>query len=403
MVGAIGAGHYHRAYGQHARNLYRGAMHAWKHRHKVRGVAKSIKRGYDKVREHFKRSDKSAKRVRKLPTAISSDNTHSGISTETIRVKAGPLKLPGKQKMLGLWKLDYTFSGILGAGAGTQQCTTIAVLNNNSMLFVSTGGTYSSNGTIQAPYALEQLNPYLTNTGSALIPSVATPLNDRFVLKRNTLKLEMTNFSAVAADIDVYLLSPKVVLDQTKHPDTLLTQAYDSFGVATAVAPAPGVVTNTPGGFLKTIPYVNPMENSSFRTNYKICTVKKIMLEGNSTQFVNFDINVNKVIKKEKWSQLATYALVPGVTYVIMTINRGQLVLDKTNSLTTGTVCTTGSTEIGYACFIHSRACAVSGNADRLNTSFMASGIPANTTVANQSLVNEVDVPTTVATATVPL
>lgn len=336
-----------------------------------------------------------SRKSRKLIEPVQMDGGHSGVSSETIRVKATPLKLRKGIKTIGRWNYQQTHNGIIIGTAGTQTVTDICLVNGTSQIITSSGPGY---GFFQNATALQQLNPYLS-TSSSVVVGVATPFNDRFVILRNQVKLEITNFSGVGALVDVYLMKCKKSDASSCSSIWATSLIQDGLGQVAAVRPVAGSNTGT-AGYASDVNFVGlvPSQSKTFKGFHQIQAVKHIDLSGNSTELVNFDIEINKVvntgiIREEDGTLLRLHG---GLTYSVMIVQRGQLVEDKT----VGTLVTYGSTKIGYIATVKSQMCALAGNASRLDDQRVISNVPAGATTANQSYTNEVDTPTTVLAST---
>lgn len=99
-------------------------------------------------------------------------------------------KMKHKNAIKGLWTYQQEHDGVIATGAGLQQTATLFMVNTVSQLATSTGAGYTS---LQNFTALQQLNPYLTNTGSALWGSRVTPATDKFIIKSIEIDLDLTS------------------------------------------------------------------------------------------------------------------------------------------------------------------------------------------------------------------
>lgn len=308
---------------------------------------------------------------------------HSGFSADNIRVKPRT-KLRKLQKLVGHWRYQQTHQWSLTSSAGTQGKKLLCTVASNAQLFTSTGSGYSE---VQNATALEQMNPFKTNTGSSVLVSSATAANDRFMLRNCAVKMLVTNFSVVAAEVDIYCLTPKILTNQ--DPVTAWDNRDDAFGLAIAGGAGPGAGSvGTFGGNNTNIPFVHPHDNSRFRVQWRICAVKSMRLEGNSTERCNFDLTWNKVIQKNKYVP-QNFLYIPNVTYAFMAVWKGALVLDTTTATHAPTI---GSTSLGWVGVPRYVMSAVKDNAGRLDSQAMIDNLTAPV-LANQSLINEVDAP----------
>jgi len=262
----------------------------------ARYVGRVIKRKYQKFR-----SKRPAKKVRKShPDGTHLAAGHSGISTDTLKFKSRA-RTKKRHQLTGMWRYQQNHNDAFVTAAGSQAAFNLLTIGSRSNCYVSTGAAY---GFDQNYTALEQMNPYKSNTGSSFIPSVVNQLNDRFMLGSCAVKGMVTNFSAIAAIVDIYVITPKILTNET--PTNAWSNIDDGYGLGAATLPAPGTAA---GGVIGSnnvsIPFVHPHDNSRFRSVWKICGVKSMRLEGNSTELVNFDFKWNKVMQKNKYTTQA--------------------------------------------------------------------------------------------------
>ena len=211
-------------------------------------TGKAVK-DYLRKRKRSKQLDKSksgkGKKVRKShPDTVHTDTLHTGISSDTIRIKrpgSSRLKLRKGNKLVpGKWMVQYNQSQILANIAGLQNVVELIMFGTVSQ-FIRSNTPYAYNA---APLALADMNPYDTNTGSVIVPSQADPLTDRFIFSKAELKLELTNFCGVGTIIDAYLVTPRIITSTTPTSawNTGLT-ADEGFGKPVMTFPAAGVTT----------------------------------------------------------------------------------------------------------------------------------------------------------------
>lgn len=332
------------------------------------------------------------RKVKKIPEKVDLSGGHSGATTSTIKInenKAG-LKLLKSHSKAGLWKYQQSYHNLITSPAGLQQYTLLSSVNTLPQCLTSTGAGFAY---YQADTALEQLNPYLTNTGSVKLGSVFTPLNDRFIINNNSIMLELTNFEPVSAYITVYVLKAKKLSNQA--PTDIMNSGYANmaYGQGQAGIANPGNFgVMSPSGYpVASIVGIKPNDSQVFQQFWKICTVKDIILSGASTEVLNIDIAISKVLKADDARQsMGEGMLFNNNSYVIMTCVRGGLVIDNTTSGQPQT--TYGPTKVGVVTICKTTCSAVlGGNSNRLSTHIVNDTTPANALAANITLLNEVD------------
>lgn len=325
-------------------------------------------------------------------------DSHSGLAIRTICIgdKTWP-KLQKNQKAMGRW-LYYQNNKILQTlPAGQQSINSVVTAGNTNKLLTSSGTGF---GFDQNDTALEQVNPYLTNTGSALLPVVITPLQDMFALLKVEWDFEITNLSAVGSYVDIYIVKCKKATGSNPVASWVAGLATNSLGLASAVYPTAGnFVAGSVGTALDSFPGAQPTESRLFSDFWSVTNKQTLTLTGNGTERINYCLNFGRVVKMTDVRQNNSNGIqyTPG-NYVMFYVARGSLVLDKT--VPASPVVTFGSPLIAIAIGERSTMCGVSGNGARLDTNVQFAAIAAGATTANQSLLVETDISSSVATAT---
>lgn len=364
----------------------------------ARGVGKIVKRAYSAAKKRFS----SKKKVRKTDDPVpGSAMSHSGINASNIKVGKRKLKLLKNQTTVGRWRYQQTYKGVIASAAGTQSLILPVSTLTVDKVLTSTGAAYTST---QSFTALTNLNPYLSAPVGPYLPAVATPFTDRFIVLNTALEFEFTSFSAVGAIVDVYVLTAKKTTNGSPVAfwnQGLLQQAE---GQAAATIPNTPSVTGTVGYPSSAFVHCKPTESRLFKDFWHIDTVKTLYFTGNSTEKINIDFNVNKVIKRVDWLQYQAQSdlYIAGITQSIMLVARGAVVLDETPSITGGEQPTYGSCKIGYIVQEKYTMCGVKGNTGRLDVSTIYDNVPSSATLANQKVLLETDFPTDVNSSTVP-
>lgn len=364
-------------------------------------VARRANQLYKRVKKAYKKKETKTKSVKKYRGIGNSSDSHSGIQRNTIRVGNKSLKMLKGQTTCGRWVYAQTYKSILTSGAGLQGVTTLVSPVTASKCLLTSGNTYSVE---QNDVALEQLNPYLTNTGSAYLPTVVTPLTDRFIIKSVALELELTSFSAVGTRMDIYICVAKKAGGLQPIVAWNAGLAQQNQGQPIEVAPGAGTVGGGVIGYpTNTVPHVKPNEARAFRDFWKVLAVKTVEFTGNSTEILNIDIDVNRVVKMVDVRTYYNSGInnMPNMTYSVFAVQRGAVVADITSGVGGSETVTYGSTKVGMCLIERYTMCGVKGNSGRLDVSANYTNIGTGTAFANQTLLNEVDVQTTVTAGTV--
>lgn len=326
------------------------------------------------------------------------DGIHSGVERNSVNLVFKAKKgLPGSQKGMGTFHYAQNHVLKTTSAAGTQNAWVLACGATVSQCLTSSGGSYNP---YQNNTALELMNPNLTNTGSSFVPTVVTPLNDRFLLKNQVAEVEITNMTGVATYCELYLCVAKTA--NASDPVNQWAQGYtdDSFGVAANVFPAPGTsVSGATGKGGITFPGAVPGETSTFRSMWKVKYQHKFELAGAASyqHFINIDQNV--MIKRDQLvAQSGSWK--NGVSWCLFVVQRGAVVLDITTVGAGNGIPTFGSTVLATIVTVKTKMQAVAGNAARLSTVFVADRVPANAATNMEEIINEVDGAVLVSTLT---
>lgn len=352
---------------------------------------------YDKFKTAQRKHQSDSKSYTRTKSSRGGNSiAHSGFTSGRKVIGKLRVKRFGKN---GQWRYQQNHSNQYIGTAGLQVVQRMAGTATYDQLWINSGGGYSID---QNAWAVANMNPNRTNTGSSVIDIIVSPLNDKFYLNYINVKQLFSNMSGVGARVDIYCVTPKYATNESIN--NCWTDDADAFAEPTAVPSTAGLAAVTlPGSINIGIPFVRPTDNSKFRRAWRVCGVKTFKLSGNSTFELDWNLNINKVISRSKMEQAAGAATIqywPGITHLFFAVIVGQVVLDETNGpggthyATTGQVSLASVTTTKYFCS------AVKNAAARLDVTMMASQIPSGVTRANQTMLNEIDVPTDVGAVT---
>lgn len=286
------------------------------------------------------------------------------------------------------WNYIQSHPVVMGSAAGLQDVNDILSMGTISQLEVSTGLGYNA---FQNHTAVQQLNPYLSTTGSTLYPSQAIPLTDRFVLKTYTIKTEFTSWTNIVQTGWIYYLTPKT--DNQTRP----TSAWLAGNVALASGktqqsfPTAPATTGAIGGESPNMPYATPMTSPVFKQLYKILKVVKIDLPPGATETLNARFIVNKLLKKEEVTQSTTEGNVnlKNTSVYMMGVWLGQVVKYEFGEPVTFTSPVYGQTSVGSISICEYSCAPVDGNAGRLSNAVAVTNIPFNAPAADLDEIND--------------
>lgn len=291
----------------------------------------------------------------------------------------------------GLWTYTQSTQGYIFNDAGYQAVNDIGYFAAIRQIRESDGSGYTN---IQNALALQNMNPYMTSTGSAYFSGQTTPKTNEFVLRSIDLSLELVNLTNVACVVDLYFITSKKGTNKT--PFELWTEGYanEAAGKSTMTFPAAGLgAPATSGGGSFNDPHAKPNEVKLFNEYFKI--LKKIPLDMASSSVESLDVNivVNKLIKTEVIEREfnESHLLHPNLSVQVFGIVRGQPIVDYT--YTGATRVTYAATEIGYIARAKYSCYSVSGNAGRLNTQIHHTNISTSTAATRVINVDDVIAP----------
>lgn len=313
---------------------------------------------------------------------IQADDISGAITDSTIRINQGRKA----KASIGTWKYNINYASALTSPAGGQYAGHVLAIGSAAQMVTSTGSSYNY---YQSYTALQQLNPYLTNTGSTLLASNVNPATDEFVVKRATCNFELTNLGPVSAEVDFYVLTTKKNINSDATQVWTAGYTGNAYSTSAIVPPAPGTATATAGYPTINIVGSKPRDSKLFREMYKIESCQHISLANSASHTFKIDILMNKHVKADEMNKYISQntLYVPNFTVHIMVVSRGVIVQDVTNSLAHHV--TYGSTYLGYIADVCYYAHAVRNASGRLDVNYAADQIPYNTTVDKEE-VNEV-------------
>lgn len=337
-------------------------------------------------RRLFKRSGIKRNRYRGRMKKQKPASGHSVISSNFSKIFRSKAKLKIKRTM-GIWRHMQTHIALVTTTAGNQAVADLLFVNTVPQNITSTGTSY---GIFQAATAYEQLNPNLTNTGSGYLGSSVTPPEDRWVVLDHNINIEWTNFSPVAAHVDVYVMKCLKPTNQSAY--TLWSTGYAAmaFGTPQVTLPPAGTTVGTVGYDAVNVVGARPTDTRLFKDFWKIVQCKSFDLAGNESFNDVIHIVQNQVKKREDLTQLsANGSVYHSGSFEVFYIVRGQVVLDTTVALSPKP--TFGSIKIGYVAQVKTNLQGVKDAVNRLNTNNVVVNYPNAASLANQSLINEVD------------
>lgn len=279
-----------------------------------------------------------------------------------------------KKQLKGMWTYQQSHSATVSQNAGLQSAGTMFNMMLPGQINTSTGSTYNVS---QNYTALQSLNPYLTNTGSNLLPSVVKPATDKFFVKSIEVDLDITSYVACAQEIELYVSLCKKTSsgDPIGYWSTgLVDQGFTlgNIAVPVTVVGAAGVPTVTTPG----VRYSDQVLAKDFWSTKHHC---QIALQGGASEKIRIKIPWNKLVKMETVNNAGGVYL-SGYTLVVWQVSKGQLAYDTAVALK---VPIYSNVNWGWCAQVRYKMGPVAGDAGRLRSNYIATNMPVDATASN--------------------
>lgn len=321
------------------------------------------------------------KKAKTLESAFASNDLHSGANKSTVRIRVGKSK-GSKLKTIGKWEYVINYTTLPISSVGEQSLTPLCFVLTKSQLATTTGSTYTLS---QSAQALQQMNPYLTNTGSTMWAAKATPATDKFIVKGIEVNMSISNLGTNAVEVEIYAF---VCKKSTANPvsteidNGFVNQNMNTTGSMWAVQTG---ATGFSGGETIKFPFAKPKDSRVLGQFYKTLHVKSILMSGGASELVNYHLDYNKLIKMDFINDSDAY--IANTTVQFYAIIRGQVGRGQATTAPTFT-----PAELGVISTVKYYMCAVKDNASRLDVNYVTSQAPAD--ISGTKIINYADVST---------
>jgi len=338
---------------------------------KLGRVFKQAKRVYGPRKQKFKVKTKKGE----------ANDGHSAISAHYARII---LNKAIHKHDVGKWTYMQSTQGFIKEASGRQATSWIGGIGMNSQLVTSTGAGFNS---FQNHIGLQQLNPYLQNTGSTLLPS-RNPYTDKFLIKGVEFDMEFTNQSNTSVTLDIYFFTNKTT--SQADPFGIWQQAMleEGGGLTIMTLPSAGKTNDGAHGYQRTYnPHASPLEHKTFKRLVKTLHKATFHLGPHAVEVFKANIAYNKLVHAHVVNKLLAESVqsMPNCGIYVLGIARGQPVNDETDGAVTMTY---AATNIGFISRTRYTMHSISGNAGRVDISTAASAVPSVATLPNQRLLN---------------
>jgi len=336
------------------RNIGSAAQFAWNNRKTIGNIASA---GYKTAKGFFKNSKKTKNgKGTYTRQALQGTSQHNDASSRYFKCvlrkgRRGALNSIMHKKYH--FKFVEDWDATITTSDGQQSVSTLRSIGSNAQIkgTVLTTTRSSIDGTSRSYY---ELNPFRTNTGSAIFPIgvPGTPINaEKIYYKRVTGSLKLVNLANISMHCTIYWLYCKK--DTDKIPDNLWVDAITQEGMGgTVVVPSgtPTTGVSTPG-----VPVIynlgqNPFMYKTFKDHWRVLEKKVYYLQGGDQIDTNFNFVYNKLLDKRVLTEVpATTLYCANYSIVPFMICHGGLVGIGTTGIPTGSASevTTGSGKVG--------------------------------------------------------
>lgn len=230
----------------------------------------------------------------------------------------------------GCWKTNEVNQYFYDTPEG-QQFIQVYAINNKSQILYSSGSGFDFRS--QACESMFDTNPYQKTTGGQYYSGIVNPSDDRVKLHKIRYKLEIGNFTAGSPmAVDMYLIGVNRDNDITPDVwwnDCLFSQALGQNSAlqqnsVASITPRVGYSNNT---ILDSRPFALP----SWRKLFKVVDKRSVNLTSGGTYIQTWDLDFGGRVLEKEYLSGVTNLHFKGITYFVMIVSRGGLVLDSNN------------------------------------------------------------------------
>jgi len=342
-------------------------------------IARRSNKTYKKSRKYKKnKKSKKSKYSKKRKTSVVVGLCDvTGVPTES-QCRKVVIRMGGKiRKNLkvdrGTWRYQQSHTGFSTSDGGSQGTNGLFTLLGTKQVTTSSGVSYAN---YQNCTALFAMNPYQSLTGSGDINSAThwangiVPRTDVFVVKNILLDIEFNNVQTINTEVEL------LVVKHTRNSDSgfadIWQKGLDNEALGKLTIP-PSTVGFTEGGMGIDEPGVNPRVCGLLKKYTKIVFSQKIIIPGGGNSRYEIDLKLNKLIDVglNLESDADGQLIVANQTYEILVIQRGALGVSTIPSPATQFP-TFYPSKVAWSALVKYNLASVSGNAGRLNCSYMA-------------------------------
>lgn len=348
---------------------------------KTKAVKAGHKRKSKKTKGTRKKSKRSKSSVSKAVKNVTPE-LHSGMGTASLRCV---VKSKCPKKTVGRWIYSQSTAGKWDSNAGCQSNGCFMFFNTQNQLITDTVAAYDLETNY---YGLINMNPFLKTTGTTAFPAVATPATNKFLLRKITVELDVTNWTNYGFEgvLQLWLCKKDQSNDACEAANAILLN--QGLGVIISSPNLPGVITGMKSAAKLDFASVTMKDAHGLPKFWKNIGSKSIVLAGAASDKIHITILMNTVIDQVVClGALGPY--IKGYTICASLIGRGQVVSDHTGG--TNNYPTYGATHVAWVAqtkyFMH----AVKDSVASLDDQILAYNLPTGTTGPNTLVMNYTD------------
>lgn len=258
--------------------------------------------------------------------------------------------MPGSGKRLkapfaGRIRYSDTYSAVIDGDIGTQRVFVGRYAHHRNQLVVTSTDAASENDRSTSATNVFELNPNRVTTGNAELGAVSTaPQSETMYVSNHSCSMSLTNFEQLACHVEIYWLLCR--REGNDEPDVTWANDNTNLSLTQPVYNQPNVRAGVPSPGYPTSSYYGqqPTSGFGFKSFWKVVMKKEFILPGGVTIRMEFNRDINKLLKRQLVSGVNMQR---GLTFVPMFIFKPAPVAAKATADATY-VCNTGSCRIGY-------------------------------------------------------
>nr|WAE43205.1 MAG: capsid protein [Cressdnaviricota sp.] len=278
--------------------------------------------------KHYNSRKIKTDRKRYTGASLQSISQHNDLSTGKQFISLGKRKLHDKTSTK--FKYDHNY-GVTHLGAEGKQLVYEGHVMLDTSSFLS--ATTARNQIVGVGAGFFSMNPNQNVTGSSIVGSGTSPVDSYINVEKVVQKLTVWNASTLAQEVYILWCTPNQNCNDGPLAYWGKCLANERIGTASSAQALLGsTATATFGSVVDTAVFgLYPTSSPMFRKMWKICGVRKIVLQGGDQKEVKTTIRINKKISRGYTLEQNNSGVVytKGLTVIPMVIVRGALAINN--------------------------------------------------------------------------